>query len=156
MGQGDYPSPNIALILPNSNSSHRSLPVQKSSSLSVLLPLSSLRTIHSSLPNLNIISSGSVLPTCNTSMTTTNARIGQFALLYDLLKPLLLTPGGGRPSRWRRSTTWRSPSSPKIHQKYNYMWNNSYRTPTECWQKTSDLAEDLRLPKRQETPHVPG
>ncbi|XP_059861088.1 cyclin-D1-binding protein 1 isoform X2 [Delphinus delphis] len=26
-----------------------------------------------------------------------------------------------------------------IHQKYIYTWNNSYRTPTECWQKTSDL-----------------
>ena len=23
---------------------------------------------------------------------------------------------------------WRSPSSPQIHQKYIYMWNNSYRT----------------------------
>ena len=33
-----------------------------------------------------------------------------------------------RPSRWWRSKTWRSPSSPQIHQKYNYMWNNSYRT----------------------------
>ena len=27
---------------------------------------------------------------------------------------------------------WRSPSSPQIHQKYIYMWNNYYRTPTEC------------------------
>ncbi|XP_060150384.1 cyclin-D1-binding protein 1 isoform X3 [Globicephala melas] len=26
-----------------------------------------------------------------------------------------------------------------IHQKYIYTWNNSYRTPTEFWQKTSDL-----------------
>ena len=42
---------------------------------------------------------------------------------------------GGTPSRWRRSKTWRSPSSPQIHQNYIYMWNNSYRTPTECWQK---------------------
>ena len=24
----------------------------------------------------------------------------------------------GRPSRWRKSKTWRSPSSPQIHQKY--------------------------------------
>ena len=40
------------------------------------------------------------------------------------------------PSRWRRSKTWRSPSSPQIHQKYIYMWNCSYRTPTERWQKT--------------------
>ncbi|XP_066879462.1 uncharacterized protein [Kogia breviceps] len=37
----------------------------------------------------------------------------------------------------------------KIHEKYIYMWNNSYRTPAERWQKTSDLP-----PKRQETPHV--
>ena len=34
---------------------------------------------------------------------------------------------------------WRSPSSPQIHQKYIYTWNNSYRTPTERWQKNSDL-----------------
>ena len=33
-----------------------------------------------------------------------------------------------RPSRWQKSKTWRSPSSPQIHQKYIYMWNNSYRT----------------------------
>ena len=41
---------------------------------------------------------------------------------------------------------WRSPSSPQIHQKYNYMWNNSYRTPTERWQKTSDLPKGKKLP----------
>ena len=33
----------------------------------------------------------------------------------------------GGPSRWRKSKTWSSPSSPLIHQKYIYMWN----TPTE-------------------------
>ena len=49
----------------------------------------------------------------------------------------------GRPSRWRRSKMWRSPSSPQIHQKYIYKWKTSYRTPT-YW----TLAEDLRLPKR--------
>lgn len=27
----------------------------------------------------------------------------------------------------------RSPCSPQILQKYTYMWNNSYKTPTECW-----------------------
>ena len=32
-----------------------------------------------------------------------------------------------RHSRWWKSKTWRSPSSPQIHQKYIYMWN----TPTE-------------------------
>ena len=41
---------------------------------------------------------------------------------------------------------WRSPSSPQIHQKYVYMWNNSYRTPTERWQKTSDLPKGKKLP----------
>ena len=53
-------------------------------------------------------------------------------------------PGG--PSRWRRSKTWRSPSSSQIHQKYIYTWNNSYRTPTERWQKTSDLPKGKKLP----------
>ena len=40
----------------------------------------------------------------------------------------------------------RSPSSPQIHQKYIYMWNSSYRTPTERWQKTSDLPKGRKLP----------
>ena len=40
----------------------------------------------------------------------------------------------------------RSTSSPKIHQRYIHMWNNSYRTPTECWQKTSDLPKGKKLP----------
>ena len=40
----------------------------------------------------------------------------------------------------------RSPSSPQIHQKYIYMWNNPYRTPTERWQKTSDLLKGKKLP----------
>ena len=48
------------------------------------------------------------------------------------------------PSRWWKSKTWRSPSSPQIHQKY--MWNNSYRTPTERWQKTSDFSKGKKLP----------
>ena len=52
----------------------------------------------------------------------------------------------GRPSRWRRSEMWRSPSSPQIHQKYIYMWNSSYRTPTERWQKTSDFPKGKKLP----------
>ena len=46
---------------------------------------------------------------------------------------------GKRPSRWWKNKMWRSPSSPQIHQKYIYMWNNSYRTTTERWQKTSDF-----------------
>ena len=52
----------------------------------------------------------------------------------------------GRASRWWMSKTWRPPSSPQIHQKYIYMWNNSYRTPTEHWQKTSDLPKGKKLP----------
>ena len=51
----------------------------------------------------------------------------------------------GRPSGWWRSNTWRSPSSPQIHQKYIYMWNNSYRTPTERWQKNSDFPKRKKL-----------
>ena len=40
----------------------------------------------------------------------------------------------------------RSPSSPQIHQKYINTWNNCYRTPTERWQKTSDLPKGKKLP----------
>ena len=50
------------------------------------------------------------------------------------------------PSRWRRSKTWRSSSSPQMHQNYIYMWNNSYRTPAECWQKTSDFPKGKKIP----------
>ena len=39
----------------------------------------------------------------------------------------------------------RSPFSPQIHQKYIYMWNNSYRTPTGRWLKTSDLPKGKKL-----------
>ena len=52
----------------------------------------------------------------------------------------------GGASRWRKSKTQGSPSSPQIHQKYIYMWNNSYRTPTKRWQKTSDLPKGKKLP----------
>ena len=38
------------------------------------------------------------------------------------------------------------PSSSQMHQKYIYTWNNAYRTPTECWQKTSDLPKGKKLP----------
>ena len=55
-------------------------------------------------------------------------------------------PEEGIPSRWWRSKMWRSLSSLQIHQKYIYMWNNSYRTPTERWQKTSDFPKDKKLP----------
>ena len=33
-----------------------------------------------------------------------------------------------------------------MHQKYIYMWNNSYRAPTEHWQKTSDFPKGKKLP----------
>ena len=59
---------------------------------------------------------------------------------------LLYIKWRGGPSRWWRSKTWRSPSSPQIHQKYIYMWNSSYRTPTERWQKTTDLPKGKKLP----------
>ena len=49
-------------------------------------------------------------------------------------------------SRWRKSKMWRPPSSPQIHQKCIYMWNSSYRTPTERWQKTSDVPKGKKLP----------
>ena len=42
--------------------------------------------------------------------------------------------------------SWKSPFPPKIHQKYIYMWNNSYKTPTECWQKTSYFPKGKKLP----------
>ena len=50
------------------------------------------------------------------------------------------------PQRWWRTKTRRSPSSPQIHQKYIYMWNNYYRTPNECWQKTSDFPKGKKIP----------
>ena len=53
----------------------------------------------------------------------------------------------GGASRWRKSKMWRPPSSPQIHHKYIYTWNCSYRTPTERWQKTSDLPKGKKLPK---------
>ena len=56
-----------------------------------------------------------------------------------------MQPTGG-PSRWWRIKRQRSPFSPQIHQKYIYVKNNSYRTPTERWQKTSDLPKGKKLP----------
>ena len=49
-------------------------------------------------------------------------------------------------ARGRKSKTRRSPSFPQIHQKYIYMWNSSYRIPTERWQKTSDLPKGKKIP----------
>ena len=64
--------------------------------------------------------------------------------IYRLLYQNLMV---GERRRWRKSKTRRSPSSPQIHQKYIYMWNNPYRTPTERWQKTSDLPKGKKLPR---------
>ena len=74
-------------------------------------------------------------------------------MLYSSLKriyPVIIKASSykdrGGASRWRKSKTRRSPSSPQIHQKYIYVWNNSYRTPTERCQKTSDLPKGKKLP----------
>ncbi|XP_049571773.1 succinate--CoA ligase [GDP-forming] subunit beta, mitochondrial isoform X1 [Orcinus orca] len=63
----------------------------------------------------------------------------------ELKVPLVVRLEGG-PSRWQRSKTWRPRSSPQIHPKYIYVWNNSYRTPTERRQKTSDFPKGKKLP----------
>ena len=65
--------------------------------------------------------------------------------MEDSLLTCKISCSGGA-SRWWKSNTWRSPSSPQIHQKYIYMWNNSYRTPTERWKKTSDRPKVKKLP----------
>ena len=62
---------------------------------------------------------------------------------HSMLNSLKIFRGA---SRWWKSKTWRSPSSPQTHQKYIYMWNSFYRTPTERWQKTSDLPKGNKLP----------
>ena len=62
-----------------------------------------------------------------------------------IIKDLIRINLGG-PSRWQRSEMWRSPSSPQIHHKYIDTWNNSYRTPTERWQKTSDFPKGKKIP----------
>ena len=49
-------------------------------------------------------------------------------------------------SRQWRSKIWISPSSTQIHQKYIYMRNSSYRTPTEPWQKNLDFQKGKKLP----------
>ena len=33
-----------------------------------------------------------------------------------------------------------------MHQKYIYMWNSSYRTPTEHWKKNSDFPKVKKFP----------
>ena len=68
-----------------------------------------------------------------------------FSNLFSI-KTFFKNNNSGGASRWQKSKTWRSPSLPQIHQKYIYTWNNSYRTPTECWQKNSDLPKGKKLP----------
>ena len=68
------------------------------------------------------------------------------ASFYFIQFKYLLKSTASRPSRWWKSKTWRSPSSPQIHQKYMYMWKNSYKTPAEHWQKTSDFPKGQKLP----------
>ena len=63
-----------------------------------------------------------------------------------LSKNIILWKKWRRPSRQWTGKTWRSPSSPQIHQKYIYVWNNCYRTPTEPWQKTSNFSKGKKLP----------
>ena len=53
--------------------------------------------------------------------------------------------GEGPSSLWWNKT-WRSPSFPQIHQKCIHIWNNSYRTPTKCWQKTSEFPKGRKIP----------
>ena len=33
----------------------------------------------------------------------------------------------------------------QVHQKYIYMWNSSYKTPTERWQKTSEFPKCKKI-----------
>ena len=37
-------------------------------------------------------------------------------------------------------------SGGSLHQKYIYMWNNTYRTSTEHWQNTSDFPKGKKIP----------
>ena len=53
---------------------------------------------------------------------------------------------GRERARCWKSKRWRSPSFPQIQYKYINMWNRSYRTPTERWQKKSDLPKGKKLP----------
>ncbi|XP_059797289.1 triadin isoform X8 [Balaenoptera ricei] len=72
----------------------------------------------------------------------------------DIQVPNFRKNPGGDLRRWWKSKTRRSPSSPQIHQKYIYTWNCSYRTPTERWQKTSDLPKEIRKEKSGKTSSV--
>ena len=72
-----------------------------------------------------------------------NSRPADNLIRHDFQKCMEWSGGA---SRWRKSKTWRSPSSPRIHRKYIYTWNNSYRTPIECWQKTSVPPKGKKLP----------
>lgn len=75
---------NLALTLPNSNSSHKSLPAQKASALSYSHLLLKLITIYSSSIWISL---SKCLVHHHTSITTTTISIDQFVLSYDLKNP---------------------------------------------------------------------
>ena len=52
----------------------------------------------------------------------------------------------GGPSTWQRSKTGRSPSSLQIHQKYIYMWNNSYTTPMKAGRRPQTSQKARKYP----------
>ena len=95
---------------------------------SLVIPLFIHSLIHHSLNSYWVSGTGPVVKTQGIEMF--------------VLKNILV----GGASRWRRSKKWRSPSSPQRHQIYIYMWNNSYRTYIECWQKTTDFPKGKKLP----------
>ena len=87
------------------------------------------------------------LKRCSTTLASRNRKIKTIMRHHFTLSTtaIIKETGRGASRRWK-SMTWRSPSSPQVHQKYIYMWNNSYRTPNERWQKTSDLPKGKKLP----------
>ena len=70
----------------------------------------------------------------------------------------------GLESRWLRNKKARSASSPQIHQKFICIWNNSYRTSSECWQnhpnsqkgKPVSLEQGRAKDKDNERNRIPG
>ena len=90
---------------------------------------------------------------CSTSLTIREMQIKTTRYHLKTIRIVIIKKSTNnkcwRPSRWWRSKMWRSPFSPQIHQKYIYMWKNSYKTPTEHRQKTSDFTKGKKLPTYQ-------